>query len=183
MLKLKLKLIYDRQSASALVSGTHLRPATNFSFFLKFSLDSCGFVILWRPLWQEDGSVIYCTIVSGPCQSSYSWVEVTQNSRRYFTVSFETPPTWSVKSSQVTLQLTVSQSVSQYVLVSSPIWDFWPEIFFFVFFAWKLQSCLIWGALSDERSGLSFVSLLWFYSVVVSVCTYNLHSVLHTVHN
>jgi hypothetical protein len=23
------------------------------------------------------------------------------------------------------------QSVSQYVLVSSPIWDFWPEIFFF----------------------------------------------------
>jgi hypothetical protein len=25
----------------------------------------------------------------------------------------------------------VSQSVSQYVLVPSPIWDFWPEIFFF----------------------------------------------------
>jgi hypothetical protein len=59
-----------------------------------------------------------------------------------------------VKSSQATLQLTVGQSV--YVLVSRPIWDFWPEIFFF----FKLQSCLIWGALSDERSGLSFVSLL-----------------------
>jgi hypothetical protein len=27
---------------------------------LKFSLDICGFVILWRPLWREDGSVIYC---------------------------------------------------------------------------------------------------------------------------
>jgi hypothetical protein len=47
-LKLKLKLIYDRQSVgqSVLVSGTHLEPATNFSFSLKFSLDSCGFVVL-----------------------------------------------------------------------------------------------------------------------------------------
>jgi hypothetical protein len=47
-LKLKLKLIYDLQSVgqSVLVSGTHLGPATNFSFSLKFSLNSCGFVIL-----------------------------------------------------------------------------------------------------------------------------------------
>jgi hypothetical protein len=51
------------------------------------------------------------------------------------------------------------RSVSQYVLVSSPISDFWPEIFCCCC-CWKLQSCLIWGALSDERSGLSFVSLL-----------------------
>jgi hypothetical protein len=37
--KLKLKLIYDRQSVgqSVLVSGTHLGPATKFSFSLKFS--------------------------------------------------------------------------------------------------------------------------------------------------
>jgi hypothetical protein len=90
-----MKIIYDRQSVgeSVLVSGTHLDPATNFSFVLKFSLDSCGFVILYRPLWREDVSVIYCTIASGPCQSSHSWVEVPQNSRPYFTVSFETPPT------------------------------------------------------------------------------------------
>jgi hypothetical protein len=49
-LKLKLlsKLIYDRQSVgqSILVSGTHLGPGTNFSFSIKFPLDSCGFVIL-----------------------------------------------------------------------------------------------------------------------------------------
>jgi hypothetical protein len=46
--KLKLKLIYDRQSVSqsVLVSDTHLGPATNFSFSLKFPSDSCGFVIL-----------------------------------------------------------------------------------------------------------------------------------------
>jgi hypothetical protein len=35
--------------------------------------------------------------------------------------------------------------------VSSPIWDFCPEIFLSFFFFFKLQSCLIWGALSDER--------------------------------
>jgi hypothetical protein len=77
--------------ALALVSGTHLGPATNFSFSLKFPLDSCGFVILWRPLWREDGSVIYRTVVSGPFHTSHSWVEVPPNSRLYFTVSSETP--------------------------------------------------------------------------------------------
>jgi hypothetical protein len=47
-LKLKLKLIYDRQSVSqsVLVSGAHLGPVTNFSFSLKFPSDSCVFVIL-----------------------------------------------------------------------------------------------------------------------------------------
>jgi hypothetical protein len=45
---LNLKLIYDRQSVgqSVLVSGAHMGPVTDFSFSLKFSLDSCGFVIL-----------------------------------------------------------------------------------------------------------------------------------------
>jgi hypothetical protein len=33
-------------SQSVLVSGAHLRPATNFAFALKLSSDSCGFVIL-----------------------------------------------------------------------------------------------------------------------------------------
>jgi hypothetical protein len=58
-MKLKFKLIYDRQSVgqSALVSGAHLGPVTNFSFSLKFPSDSCGFVILY--LWREGGSVIY----------------------------------------------------------------------------------------------------------------------------
>jgi hypothetical protein len=97
--QLKLKLIYDRQSVGqfVLVSGAHLGPVTNFSLPLKFPLDSCWFVVLYRPLWREDVSVIYCTIASGPCQSSHSWVEVPQNSRPYFTVSYETPPTWRVR--------------------------------------------------------------------------------------
>jgi hypothetical protein len=45
-------------------------PVTNFSFSLKFPLDSCVFVILLRPLWREGGSVIYYTNASGPCQST-----------------------------------------------------------------------------------------------------------------
>jgi hypothetical protein len=46
--KRKLKLIYDRQSVgqSVLVSGAHLGPVTNFSFAMKFPLDSRGFGIL-----------------------------------------------------------------------------------------------------------------------------------------
>jgi hypothetical protein len=70
-LKLKLKLHYDRQSVgqSVLVSGTYLGPTTNFSFSLKFSLDSCRVVILKRPLWREDGPIIYCCCWSSPAQS------------------------------------------------------------------------------------------------------------------
>jgi hypothetical protein len=44
-------------------------PMTNFSFSLKFSLDRWGFVILYRPLWVEDGSVIYCCFRASPAQS------------------------------------------------------------------------------------------------------------------
>jgi hypothetical protein len=46
-----------------------LWPVTNFSFPLKFSLDSCGFVISWCPLWREGGSVIYCCCLASPAQS------------------------------------------------------------------------------------------------------------------
>jgi hypothetical protein len=46
--EVEVEAIYDRQSVgqSVLVSGAHLAPVTNFSFSFKFSLDSCGFVIL-----------------------------------------------------------------------------------------------------------------------------------------
>jgi hypothetical protein len=46
-IKLKLKLIYDRQSVgqSVLVSGTHVGSATNFSFSLKFPLDNYVFIL------------------------------------------------------------------------------------------------------------------------------------------
>jgi hypothetical protein len=70
------------------------------------------------------------------------------------------------------------RSVSQYVLVSSPIWDFWPEIFFFFF---KFTVLSFGGALSDERSGLSVVSLLSIQSVVVSVFTYIIYNGIYII--
>jgi hypothetical protein len=69
--KSKSNLYYERHSVgqSVLVPGTHLGPANNFSFSLKVSLDSCGFVILERSPWREDGSVISCCCWSSPAQS------------------------------------------------------------------------------------------------------------------
>jgi hypothetical protein len=57
---------------------------------------------------------------------------------------------WGVSSKvDVTLRLTVSQSV----LVSSTIWGLWPDIYYCLTVT-VLSLC---GALSDERTGLSFV--------------------------
>jgi hypothetical protein len=47
------------------------------------------------------------------------------------------------------------RSVSQYVLVWSPIWDFWPEFFFLP----KLHSCLL-GATSLTRGRVCHMSML-----------------------
>jgi hypothetical protein len=98
-LKLKLKLIYDRLSVgqSVLVSGAHLGRVTNFSFSLKFPLDNYGFVICSALSDESTGLKFTYTIASGPCQSSHSWVEIPKNSRPYFTVSSETPPTWRAR--------------------------------------------------------------------------------------
>jgi hypothetical protein len=46
-----------------------------------------------------------------------------------------------------------SQSVSQEVLVSSSIWGSWPDIYYSL----TVTVWFLWGALSDERTGLSFV--------------------------
>jgi hypothetical protein len=76
-------------------SGT----CNQFFFILEISfrqLQLCYFVApsLMRGLVCN----LLVAIASGPCQSSHSWLEVPQNSRPYFTVSFETPPTWRARS-------------------------------------------------------------------------------------
>jgi hypothetical protein len=65
LVELQLQLCHDRQSASQsmLVSGTHVRPSTIFSY-----LDSCGFVDVGRPLWREDGSVVDSCCWAFPAQ-------------------------------------------------------------------------------------------------------------------
>jgi hypothetical protein len=60
------------------------------------------------------------------------WAELNQSESKYFT--------------------TDGRSISQYVIVSSPLWDLWPDITScpkVVFFS-------PWGALSDDRTGLQF---------------------------
>jgi hypothetical protein len=62
-------------------------------------------------------------------------------------------PEGAVARVRITLQLKASQSVSQSVLVSSSVWGSWSDIYS----CRKVTVQSIWGALSDERRGLSFV--------------------------
>jgi hypothetical protein len=62
---------------------------------------------------------------------------------------FWLPTELSIKSKSHCHWRSVSQSVSQSVLVSSPIWGSFIT-------ALQLRSLFLWGALSDERTGLSF---------------------------
>jgi hypothetical protein len=86
---------------------------------------------------------------------------------------------------KVTLRLTVSQSVSQYVSISSPFWFSWPD----VCYCWWLLLCLC-GALSlwwevgsvDCQSQSAFLSLLSvqvqvfaFQMFNVQICVYTLY--------
>jgi hypothetical protein len=68
-----------------------------FFFLLEISFGQLRVYYFVAPLWREGGSVICCTIATGPCQSSHSWAEVPQNSWPYFTLSSETPPTWRAR--------------------------------------------------------------------------------------
>jgi hypothetical protein len=145
-MQLQLKLIYDRQSVgqSVMVSGAHLGPVTNFSFSLKFLLDSYGFLSLKRPLWREDGSVIYCTVVSGPCLSSHSL------SRSPVRVRV-----------RVTLQMTVSQSVC--LGVEPNLGLLTRNIYFF----FESYSLVLFGAPSLTRGRVCHLSV-YSQSTVVS---------------
>jgi hypothetical protein len=65
------------------------------------------------------------------------------------TVNWQLLTNWVKAQVIVTLRLTVSQLV----LVSSPIWGSWPDIYY-----WLTVTVLyLWGALSDDRTALSFV--------------------------
>jgi hypothetical protein len=92
------KLYQDRRSVgqSVLVSGTHLGPATNFSFSLKLYLDSCVFVIMGRLLWREDGSVIYNCYWASPAKSFSSPCSERLMTKLYF-LKFEIPLLWSAR--------------------------------------------------------------------------------------
>jgi hypothetical protein len=83
LVEVKLQPTVSRQVCLGvgLPSGTHDQ--------IFFCFENCGFLAVWRPLWSEDGSVVY----------SYSWFWALPEQsllgpsptelRPYFTVSFE----------------------------------------------------------------------------------------------
>jgi hypothetical protein len=93
--KSKSKLCYDRRSVgqSVLVSSTHLRPKIRF---LLLS-DSCGFPDVRRPLWREGGSVVYNYYWSSGAQS-FSGSSPVGLRTIFYSLRFETPPTWRTRS-------------------------------------------------------------------------------------
>jgi hypothetical protein len=90
-LKLKLKFICDWQSASLSWCRAPIWSPWPDFFFLS---DDWWFLDVGHPLWQEDGSVIYLYNCFWALPEQWLWVEVPQNSRPDFTVSFETPQLW-----------------------------------------------------------------------------------------
>jgi hypothetical protein len=144
----KSKSHYDRQSVgqAVMVSGAHLEPATNLSW--DFILDSYKFELEY--FLRLTVSQPVCMGIGPPFGALDQILSCSSESES------ELHYNW--------------QSVSQYVLVSSPSWDFWPEISFF-FLKVTVLSLGGGGAPSDERSGLSFVSFCQ-YSLKLSVGIY-----------
>jgi hypothetical protein len=68
-------------------------------------------------------------------------------------------------------RLSVTQSVGQCVLVSSPFWLSWPDVCYCL----TVTVVSLWCALSDERTGLSFASQSLKY-LVICQCV---HKYLH----
>jgi hypothetical protein len=159
----KFKLFFDWQSVgqSILVSDSHRGSVTRFLLLSDF----CGLHVVGLPTCREDGSVI--------CWYNSLW--------SHLTVSFETTwcplrrlswltELWWRYSNPPPLGH-ISQSVSRYVLMSSPFWFSWPDVCYCL----TVTAVSLWGALSEERSGLPIASQSLQYLVI---CQY-MHKYLH----
>jgi hypothetical protein len=126
------------------------------------------------PLWREVGSVVFsfCRALSaqplsGPSPTGlksiiyclYFWDSSNLKGQIPVFISprnrlAQLYPRGQSQSHVTTEGQSVSQSVSQYILVSSSLWNLWLDIIFCL----KIAVLSLWSALSDERSGLSPVS-------------------------
>jgi hypothetical protein len=80
-------LSYDRRSfgRSIVVSGHHLEPATNYSFFPREVSSDIRILKKGHTLWREDGFVVYSCWPSSPAHLSRVWVP--RESWQYFTIA------------------------------------------------------------------------------------------------
>jgi hypothetical protein len=109
------------------------------------------FITLWQLRSCFYGAPFLTFVfAAGPCQRSLSRVRVPWDSRPYFIVSDLGLLRQKVKV-KVILRLTISQSVSLGIEHPSGAHD---QIFFSYM---KVTLLFNWGALSDERTGLSFI--------------------------
>jgi hypothetical protein len=114
----------------------HLETCDQILLSARMSLpESCCLVSVGRPLWREVGSVICLSQSVAICQYLHHGL------------AFEV---------EVTLQLTVSQPVCQGV---EPTLGLVTKYHFLSKCCLKVAVLSLWGALSDERSDLSFVFL------------------------
>jgi hypothetical protein len=92
--KVKWKLYHDRLSVGqfVFVSGTYLKSNTRFLLLLE----SCGFGDVERPVWREDGCVVYNFSYATSVQS-FSVPSSTGVMTIFYSLTFETPPTWTAR--------------------------------------------------------------------------------------
>jgi hypothetical protein len=127
-------------------------------------------LFLWGTLSDERSGLSF-VCAAGPCQRNLSWVRVPWDLRPYFTVShvrlpFSSPPTTRRVTVEVfdpaSTRVTTGLKSQSYVTTDgqpaslswnkAPIWGLRPDLEYSL----TVAGLLIWGALSDERTGLSF---------------------------
>jgi hypothetical protein len=114
-------------------------------------------LFLWGALFDERTG-LYFVYTAGPCQRSLSQARIPWDSWPYFTVSdlrlpFSSPPTTrsSVESESESHVTTDGQSASL-SWNKTPVWGLWPDFYY----RRTVAGLLMWSALFDERTGLSF---------------------------
>jgi hypothetical protein len=150
--------------------------------FLLLS-DFCGFVDVGRSLWRENRSPVYNCCWASPAQSFLS-PSPTGLVTIFYCLRFETPSIWRARSPYLyppgtgwpsytpstgfpfcclNCQVKVKVKVMLWPMVQSaspswnkaPIWGLRPD----PYYCQTVVGLLMWGALSDERKGLSFARL------------------------
>jgi hypothetical protein len=151
-----------------------------------------------RPLWREVGSVLVCPLYQ---ELLYGWQSVRMSWCRAHSVdvwpdiaSFSRVWVWNLLSClcgapsltrgrvcpcvflvSVRVRVTLRLTVSQYVLVSSPLCGRLTRYcFLFKSLGQEFVVLPLWGALSDERPGLSFVS----HNLAICLCVHLLFTFL-----
>jgi hypothetical protein len=143
MVKLMLKLIYGWWSVCLSWCRAHIwSPWPDFCFLF----DNCGFLDVGRPLWWEEGSVIYLAQL---CPRALGYLLVTSYNSQGGGILIRLHIVWLQVQVQATLQPTVSRPV--HLDVGPPLGPAHDQILIFClttsFFFKK-------GTLSDEKMGL-----------------------------